>query len=73
METQLSKLKSITHEYILSFEEVLEWRSLKHEHGETKSDVFFQNDLYRRQTELMYMKREHRLEEEHADIEYQIR
>jgi hypothetical protein len=29
--------------------------------------------LYRRQTELMYMKREHRLEEEQADIEYQIR
>ena len=26
-----------------------------------------------RQTELMYMKREHRLEEEYADIEYQIR
>lgn len=31
------------------------------------------NELFRRQTELMYMKREHRLEEEHADIEHQIR
>uniref|UniRef100_A0A0K2UHZ5 Uncharacterized protein n=1 Tax=Lepeophtheirus salmonis TaxID=72036 RepID=A0A0K2UHZ5_LEPSM len=31
------------------------------------------NELFRRQTELMYMKREHRLEEEHADLEYQIR
>jgi predicted nucleic acid-binding Zn-ribbon protein len=31
------------------------------------------NDLYRRQTELMYMKRDHRLEEEHADIEHQVR
>jgi hypothetical protein len=30
------------------------------------------NELYRRQTELMYMKREHRLEEEHADIEHQV-
>ena len=30
------------------------------------------NDLFRRQTELMYMKREHRLEEEHADIEHQV-
>ncbi len=31
------------------------------------------NDLFRRQTELMYMKRDHRLEEEHADIEHQVR
>ncbi len=31
------------------------------------------NELFRRQTELMYMKRDHRLEEEHADIEHQIR
>merc|ERR1712141_763402 len=31
------------------------------------------NELFRRQTELMYMKKEHRLEEEHADIEHQIR
>ena len=31
------------------------------------------NELFRRQTELMYMKREHRLEEEHADLEHQIR
>ncbi|TRY63840.1 hypothetical protein TCAL_06865 [Tigriopus californicus] len=31
------------------------------------------NDLFRRQTELIYMKRDHRLEEEHADIEHQIR
>ena len=31
------------------------------------------NDLFRRQTVLMYMKREQRLEEEHADIEHQIR
>merc|ERR1712018_599258 len=31
------------------------------------------NELFRRQTELMYMKTEHRLEEEHADIEHQIR
>ena len=30
------------------------------------------NELFRRQTELMYMKREHRLEEEHADIEHQV-
>ena len=31
------------------------------------------NDLFRRQTELMYMKKDHRLEEEHAEIEHQIR
>ena len=31
------------------------------------------NELFRRQTELMYMKRDHRLEEEHADIEHQVR
>ena len=31
------------------------------------------NELFRRQTELMYMKREHRLEEEHADIEHQVK
>ncbi len=31
------------------------------------------NDLFRRQTELVYMKRDHRLEEEHADIEHQVR
>ena len=30
------------------------------------------NELFRRQTELMYMKRDHRLEEEHADIEHQV-
>jgi hypothetical protein len=29
--------------------------------------------LFRRQEELMYQKREHQLEEEHADIEYKIR
>ena len=45
METQLSKLISITHEYYLSFEEVVEWRSLKHEHGETKSDVFSERSV----------------------------
>jgi len=31
------------------------------------------NDLFRRQTELIYMKKENRLEEMHADCEYQIR
>merc|ERR1711874_542899 len=31
------------------------------------------NDLFRRQTELIYMKKENRLEEQHADLEYQIR
>lgn len=31
------------------------------------------NELFRRQTELMYMKKEHRLEEEHADLEHKIR
>ena len=31
------------------------------------------NDLFRRQTELMYMKKDHRLEEEYADTEHQIR
>ncbi|KAB7505051.1 MICAL C-terminal-like protein, partial [Armadillidium nasatum] len=31
------------------------------------------NELFRRQTELMYLKREKRLEEEHAELEYQIR
>merc|ERR1712156_103586 len=31
------------------------------------------NELYRRQTELIYMKKENRLEEIHADLEYQIR
>ncbi|XP_074100450.1 MICAL-like protein isoform X1 [Cotesia typhae] len=31
------------------------------------------NELFRRQAELMLLKRQHRLEEEHADIEYQIR
>ena len=31
------------------------------------------NELFRRQTELMYMKRDHRLEEEHADTEHQER
>merc|ERR1712045_656133 len=30
------------------------------------------NELFRRQTEFMYMKKEHRLEEEHADIEHQV-
>ncbi|XP_063868543.1 LOW QUALITY PROTEIN: MICAL-like protein 1 [Scylla paramamosain] len=31
------------------------------------------NELFRRQTELMYLKREKRLEEEHVELEYQIR
>ncbi|XP_034935559.1 MICAL-like protein 1 isoform X2 [Chelonus insularis] len=31
------------------------------------------NELFRRQAELMLLKRQQRLEEEHADIEYQIR
>ncbi|XP_065155895.1 MICAL-like protein 1 [Atheta coriaria] len=31
------------------------------------------NELCRRQAELMYLKRQHRLEEEQADIEYQVR
>lgn len=31
------------------------------------------NELFRRQTELVYMKKENRLEEAHADLEYQIR
>ena len=31
------------------------------------------NELFRRQTELIYMKKESRLEEQHADYEYQIR
>ena len=31
------------------------------------------NELFRRQTELIYMKKENRLEEQHADLEYQIR
>ena len=31
------------------------------------------NELFRRQTELIYMKKENRLEEIHADLEYQIR
>jgi len=31
------------------------------------------NELFRRQTELIYMKKENRLEELHADCEYQIR
>ena len=31
------------------------------------------NELFRRQTELVYMKKENRLEEVHADLEYQIR
>ncbi|XP_076066802.1 MICAL-like protein isoform X2 [Oratosquilla oratoria] len=31
------------------------------------------NELFRRQTELMYLKREKRLEEEYAELEYQIR
>ncbi len=30
------------------------------------------NDLFRRQTELMYMKKDHRLEEEYADIEHKV-
>uniref|UniRef100_A0A1B6DSR6 BMERB domain-containing protein n=2 Tax=Clastoptera arizonana TaxID=38151 RepID=A0A1B6DSR6_9HEMI len=31
------------------------------------------NDLFRRQAELMYLRRQHNLEEEHAELEYQIR
>ena len=31
------------------------------------------NELFRRQTELIYMKKENRLEEQYADLEYQIR
>ena len=31
------------------------------------------NELFRRQAELMYMRRQHRLEQEQADIEYEIR
>lgn len=31
------------------------------------------NELFRRQAELMLLRRQQRLEEEHADIEYQIR
>ncbi|XP_022918551.2 MICAL-like protein 1 [Onthophagus taurus] len=31
------------------------------------------NELCRRQAELMYLRRQHRLEEEHADVEYQLR
>ena len=31
------------------------------------------NDLFRRQTELMYLKKEKRLEEEHSELEYQVR
>merc|ERR1719483_83942 len=31
------------------------------------------NELFRRQTELIYMKKENRLQEQHADLEYQIR
>lgn len=31
------------------------------------------NELFRRQAELMYLKRAHRLEEEQADVEYEIR
>ncbi|XP_068239562.1 MICAL-like protein 1 isoform X2 [Palaemon carinicauda] len=31
------------------------------------------NELFRRQTELMYLKREKRLEEEHVELEFQIR
>lgn len=31
------------------------------------------NELFRRQTELIYMKKDNRLEEQHADLEYQIR
>merc|ERR1712029_363082 len=35
--------------------------------------VNLKNELFRRQTVLMYMKREHRLEEEHVEIEHEIR
>ncbi|XP_067013379.2 MICAL-like protein 1 [Anabrus simplex] len=31
------------------------------------------NELFRRQAELMYLRRQQRLEEEHADLEYQVR
>lgn len=31
------------------------------------------NELFRRQAELMYLRRQHNLEEEHAELEYQIR
>lgn len=31
------------------------------------------NELFRRQAKLMYLRRQQRLEEEHADLEYQIR
>lgn len=31
------------------------------------------NELFRKQAELMYLRRQQRLEEEHADVEYQIR
>lgn len=31
------------------------------------------NELFRRQAELMYLRREHRLEEEQADVEFEIR
>lgn len=31
------------------------------------------NDLFRRQAELMYLRRQYHLEEEHAELEYQIR
>ena len=31
------------------------------------------NELFRRQAELMLLRRQYRLEEEHADIEHQIR
>lgn len=31
------------------------------------------NELFRKQAELMYLRRQQRLEEEHADLEYQIR
>lgn len=31
------------------------------------------NELFRRQAELMYLRRAHRLEEEQADVEYEIR
>merc|ERR1712142_121951 len=31
------------------------------------------NELFRRQTELIYMKKDNRLEEQHADLEHQIR
>ncbi|XP_039293179.1 titin isoform X2 [Nilaparvata lugens] len=31
------------------------------------------NELFRRQAELMYLRRQHHLEEEHAELEYQIR